>query len=162
MGVPQGWIDAWHRSQPIDRCPTGAPAEVLRKIREHDSQLVLRWDPEQNDISVWRRHPDYSVPALQFFCAPYRLMPMVDNRLFLALVAGDRSKRRGRDEHDIGMRDLRARLDTQEALRLAASREKLEKIDHEKGLWVSQHLAAIEDGKPRGLFSQVPAQVEAT
>jgi hypothetical protein len=159
MGLGVGMVKAWKRSQPIDWCPTGAPREVLRKIHDHDPAVVLRWDPEVEDVAVFRSHPDYSIPVLQFFCRPYGLPPMVDNRLYLAMVAGDRAKMAGRDEHDTAMRDVAGRLTNAENGRKQATQAKLDSIDYEKTVWLQQKMRSAIDGNPRGLFSQVPGEV---
>jgi len=161
MGLGVGMVKAWKRSQPIDWCPTGAPAEVVRKIHDHDSAIVLRWDPELADVAVFRRHPDYSIPVLQFFCRPYGLPSLVDNRLYLSMVAGDRARMAGKDEHDTTMRDVAGRLHNGEAARKRASAEHLDSIDYEKTVWLQQRLLSTSDGNPRGLFSQVPGEVTA-
>lgn len=157
MGAPLGWYEAWSRSSSIDHCPYGAPREVLRKFREYDPQLVLRWDDLLHDISVWRKDGTYDVPSFQFFCKPYGLEPMVDNRLYLATVAGDRTKHEGIDRRAAVKRDIMARMETKARLTKEKARAPLDKIDYEKGYWAHNKELSKLDGKPRGLFAQVHA-----
>jgi len=130
----KGEIREWKDSVPVRQMPVAPEEYILRRLKEFDPLLSLRWNPMKNQVSIWLNHPGDpdALPMLVQFPGGRYLPwgPVVDQRVLICLAAGDKRKYKLKSQAD-------EVIDNKEKKKQAAIDKAYEHADPEHLLYAS-------------------------
>jgi len=151
---------AWERSMPLSYSSAYRCRGAVKNIQAYDPDVILRFDPKFDDITIWRRPSIGRWHPLLQLRSPWG--SRIDGRLYQSLLYGDKSHDRAKygvrnsDEYWDHFFDAQEKAEQDRRVAI------ISKQDRGLVLHAMKRKTREMDGNPRGLFSQVHGRTPIT